>query len=181
MFCSAELLFMSSHDGFLSDFITAAYPFSSIFVRGGPNVDSLLPWFKACRSEGSSGWERVLDVWYAGLVKLVSLSWAFVSCIRLLQCKSAFALIYIIDIEWCITNTDLTSAKFHSTSILQIYVSLMLTSKILGWYIISEGCAIKLVIVKFIKKILQELSFHSKRSEERRVGKECRSRWSPYH
>ena len=23
--------------------------------------------------------------------------------------------------------------------------------------------------------------FASKRSEERRVGKECRSRWSPYH
>src|SRR2546429_9610328 len=23
--------------------------------------------------------------------------------------------------------------------------------------------------------------FHAKRSEERRVGKECRSRWSPYH
>ena len=23
--------------------------------------------------------------------------------------------------------------------------------------------------------------FHSNRSEERRVGKECRSRWSPYH
>ena len=31
----------------------------------------------------------------------------------------------------------------------------------------------------------QRLSFleqdHFKRSEERRVGKECRSRWSPYH
>src|SRR5258705_10093 len=27
--------------------------------------------------------------------------------------------------------------------------------------------------------ILQAL--HDKRSEERRVGKECRSRWSPYH
>ena len=24
-------------------------------------------------------------------------------------------------------------------------------------------------------------TFHPKRSEERRVGKECRSRWSPYH
>src|SRR2546422_11593369 len=24
-------------------------------------------------------------------------------------------------------------------------------------------------------------TFHSLRSEERRVGKECRSRWSPYH
>ena len=24
-------------------------------------------------------------------------------------------------------------------------------------------------------------TFYEKRSEERRVGKECRSRWSPYH
>ena len=30
--------------------------------------------------------------------------------------------------------------------------------------------------LKRINKLLQEL-----RSEERRVGKECRSRWSPYH
>ena len=26
-----------------------------------------------------------------------------------------------------------------------------------------------------------EFDHHQKRSEERRVGKECRSRWSPYH
>ena len=26
-----------------------------------------------------------------------------------------------------------------------------------------------------------ECAFHAERSEERRVGKECRSRWSPYH
>ena len=26
-----------------------------------------------------------------------------------------------------------------------------------------------------------EFLYHHKRSEERRVGKECRSRWSPYH
>ena len=25
------------------------------------------------------------------------------------------------------------------------------------------------------------VQLHGKRSEERRVGKECRSRWSPYH
>src|SRR5256884_9255319 len=29
--------------------------------------------------------------------------------------------------------------------------------------------------------LLQESSGSSQRSEERRVGKECRSRWSPYH
>ena len=26
-----------------------------------------------------------------------------------------------------------------------------------------------------------EFKFYKRRSEERRVGKECRSRWSPYH
>ena len=30
-------------------------------------------------------------------------------------------------------------------------------------------------------KIAKEIIVAVKRSEERRVGKECRSRWSPYH
>ena len=39
---------------------------------------------------------------------------------------------------------------------------------------------------KPMKKISQEQvefakELHAERSEERRVGKECRSRWSPYH
>ena len=32
-----------------------------------------------------------------------------------------------------------------------------------------------------IKNLINSESFFSARSEERRVGKECRSRWSPYH
>ena len=32
----------------------------------------------------------------------------------------------------------------------------------------------------YVKDLLQETP-ESRRSEERRVGKECRSRWSPYH
>src|SRR2546426_6362511 len=35
-------------------------------------------------------------------------------------------------------------------------------------------------LVKLAKKIAEEVRVHI-RSEERRVGKECRSRWSPYH
>ena len=31
------------------------------------------------------------------------------------------------------------------------------------------------------KEITVQLSNNADRSEERRVGKECRSRWSPYH
>ena len=32
-----------------------------------------------------------------------------------------------------------------------------------------------------VKKLKEQAKIISQRSEERRVGKECRSRWSPYH
>ena len=32
-----------------------------------------------------------------------------------------------------------------------------------------------------LKDFISFLTQNSRRSEERRVGKECRSRWSPYH
>ena len=32
-----------------------------------------------------------------------------------------------------------------------------------------------------VKEIAEQVALTSPRSEERRVGKECRSRWSPYH
>ena len=39
--------------------------------------------------------------------------------------------------------------------------------------------------VDFVKKVIIKIGTvfenHKARSEERRVGKECRSRWSPYH
>ena len=31
------------------------------------------------------------------------------------------------------------------------------------------------------KKLHRKCAYQVQRSEERRVGKECRSRWSPYH
>ena len=38
------------------------------------------------------------------------------------------------------------------------------------------------VFEKAVKKFLEEIQkSRQPRSEERRVGKECRSRWSPYH
>ena len=36
-------------------------------------------------------------------------------------------------------------------------------------------------MVGFGSESIWVTTFHSTRSEERRVGKECRSRWSPYH
>ena len=36
-------------------------------------------------------------------------------------------------------------------------------------------------IVPLAQRYAQEGADEAERSEERRVGKECRSRWSPYH
>src|SRR3712207_3358302 len=40
---------------------------------------------------------------------------------------------------------------------------------------------IGLVLAFFLATLAVERTVIGKRSEERRVGKECRSRWSPYH
>ena len=55
---------------------------------------------------------------------------------------------------------------------------------------IDEGCRddikeelVNRVILKEMKSVKEQIDTcpASRRSEERRVGKECRSRWSPYH
>ena len=43
----------------------------------------------------------------------------------------------------------------------------------------SDGIMANPVLYKILDKIIDVI--RSIRSEERRVGKECRSRWSPYH
>src|SRR3712207_9206274 len=45
---------------------------------------------------------------------------------------------------------------------------------------VVEGCAYLTVPTRFLKSWI-ESHYADRRSEERRVGKECRSRWSPYH
>ena len=51
----------------------------------------------------------------------------------------------------------------------------------------NQKCGEKNILVKKREDILKENKKYeeeigrSSRSEERRVGKECRSRWSPYH
>ena len=52
------------------------------------------------------------------------------------------------------------------------------TLKSLGFELVGGGAETNLDRAGFEKAIRE---FGGKRSEERRVGKECRSRWSPYH
>ena len=48
---------------------------------------------------------------------------------------------------------------------------------------VIPGCSIFSLIKYTSRKYRKEIAIEDvgKRSEERRVGKECRSRWSPYH
>ena len=46
-------------------------------------------------------------------------------------------------------------------------------------YVILIACVVLLLCLFF--KVPVFISVFAGRSEERRVGKECRSRWSPYH
>ena len=46
---------------------------------------------------------------------------------------------------------------------------------------VAEHRDTKLIIIDTLQKVREVASDWYLRSEERRVGKECRSRWSPYH
>ena len=70
--------------------------------------------------------------------------------------------------------------KIKVKYIIKIFISCFLLLNILILPVHSQN-------INFIKGKLEEIGIpkeYSKniyRSEERRVGKECRSRWSPYH
>ena len=71
---------------------------------------------------------------------------------------------------------------FLTSSLFAADIKQMATSKVA-----TEKAKVTNKVTSFIKDTIQdnfqntEVSITGMRSEERRVGKECRSRWSPYH
>ena len=57
---------------------------------------------------------------------------------------------------------------------------------VMGWHLILQKGLRRFVILPILLNVLLlgglfGMFVSTTRSEERRVGKECRSRWSPYH
>ena len=57
----------------------------------------------------------------------------------------------------------------------------MIKTKQMSLYIFLKQHLAGSLLKKQMKSTLEETLISFLRSEERRVGKECRSRWSPYH
>src|SRR3989442_11984700 len=90
-------------------------------------------------------------------------------------CK-AFVVFFFFQAEDGIRDADVTGVQ---TCALPIFDhTLVLPATNLGrtsvWSM--AGLSVTVIIIP-----VQAKSWRSRRSEERRVGKECRSRWSPYH
>ena len=60
-------------------------------------------------------------------------------------------------------------------------VSFLLLTYIANSFLIKKYSKEKSFIYFFLAIITISVFNYNGRSEERRVGKECRSRWSPYH
>src|SRR3712207_9447393 len=56
-----------------------------------------------------------------------------------------------------------------------------LTNDLVGGHVKAAFVAVTAVLPYIKRGNLKALGVSTSRSEERRVGKECRSRWSPYH
>src|SRR3712207_9219916 len=50
-----------------------------------------------------------------------------------------------------------------------------------GWKVLVPTALVWILAVATMRTVAREADLSTGRSEERRVGKECRSRWSPYH
>ena len=101
---------------------------------------------------------------------------------------AGFSNFYFIFQNFCtLTHYYLSSKHWWQTSVVEIHLlkEVLSGGKIfevsLTISIIPQGWTVQLILIKppIGHKFIHQS--HKSRSEERRVGKECRSRWSPYH
>src|SRR5260370_10062634 len=83
----------------------------------------------------------------------------------------------------CDWSSDVCSSDLYSSSVVAVEESEEVSAEVKA----LDGQAISVVVVAVLQgfaRIIHSATSNpatSDRSEERRVGKECRSRWSPYH
>src|SRR2546430_3437833 len=116
---------------------------------------------------------------------------ARLSCIRLLrvsQCLRSCPVVFffssrrrhtIFDCDWSsdVCSSDLGLASASEKKLTRARSLLFQRAEFLAQPVVEQH----LFVVPRIGAVDRQLQHEIQRSEERRVGKECRSRWSPYH
>ena len=69
---------------------------------------------------------------------------------------------------------------YFTGEFISYFIDGFIPGSVIGMVLLFLALAFKVVKPNKVKK-LSTLLTENMRSEERRVGKECRSRWSPYH
>src|SRR5256886_9151461 len=82
------------------------------------------------------------------------------------------------DCDWSsdVCSSDLVVARLGVGAPAQAQGRLEMLQRLVEFPLIEQGRAEVVVCAGVVR-----VNFQRTRSEERRVGKECRSRWSPYH
>ena len=82
---------------------------------------------------------------------------------------------------WCSMNHPLGAVTYT----MYLYFEMQILVSVMWWVMVSVNyqviCCLLMIRLLTSKKWVYLESLFRDRSEERRVGKECRSRWSPYH
>ena len=89
-------------------------------------------------------------------------------------------------------NTTTEKKRFTTRDVMVIAAMMVLTFAVYGavgaltlpfpfLYLYCSAGIQEFFCATFYLVVANRLNKHGIRSEERRVGKECRSRWSPYH
>ena len=80
-----------------------------------------------------------------------------------------------------LSGLSLVISKFTGLSVSTIMLLIGIPLLVSSIKILGKKDAIKTFVGMVILSGILEITAPLARSEERRVGKECRSRWSPYH
>src|SRR2546430_13586914 len=84
----------------------------------------------------------------------------------------------IFDCDW---SSDVCSSDLYSSMLGSRKPVTVLFSDLVGFTSLSERADPAALVAQLNRYLSAMVPMVFDRSEERRVGKECRSRWSPYH
>src|SRR2546430_9958164 len=82
------------------------------------------------------------------------------------------------DCDW---SSDVCSSDLHRWLRIVAIIILAVAVVGFGFYVWPSQDAAVVSSGPLARWLIRGIAYVSDRSEERRVGKECRSRWSPYH